>query len=37
MKRMRWPLLVPDLTLWYGSAAMLVVNETHKRIEKPKN
>lgn len=25
----------PDLTLWYGSAAMLVVNETHKRIEKP--
>jgi uncharacterized protein len=28
---------VPDLTPWYGSAAMLVVNETHKRIEKPKN
>src|SRR5687768_4379030 len=27
---------VPDLTLWYGSAAMMVVNETHKRIEKPK-
>jgi len=28
---------VPDLTLWYGSAAMMVVNETHKRIEKPKS
>jgi len=28
---------VPDLTLWYGSAAMMVVNDTHKRIEKPKN
>jgi len=27
---------VPDLTLWYGSAAMMVVNETHKRIEKPR-
>lgn len=27
---------VPDLTLWYGSAAMMVVSETHKRIEKPK-
>jgi len=27
---------VPELTLWYGSAAMMVVNETHKRIEKPK-
>ena len=26
---------VPDLTLWYGSAAMMVVNDTHKRIEKP--
>ncbi|HEV2720234.1 MAG TPA: YciI family protein [Thermoanaerobaculia bacterium] len=26
---------VPDLTLWYGSAAMMVVPETHKRIEKP--
>lgn len=25
---------VPDLTLWYGSAAMLVVNDTHKKIEK---
>ena len=25
----------PDLTLWYGSAAMLVVNDTHKRIAKP--
>jgi uncharacterized protein YciI len=27
---------VPDLTLWYGSAAMMTVSETHKRIEKPK-
>lgn len=27
---------VPDLTLWYGSAAIMVVSETHKRIEKPK-
>src|SRR5688572_15789374 len=27
---------VPDLTLWYGSAAMMVVNDTHKKIEKPK-
>ncbi len=27
---------VPDLTLWYGSAAMGVVGETHKKIEKPK-
>src|SRR3954447_16042613 len=26
---------VPDLTLWYGSAAMMVVTETHKKIEKP--
>lgn len=28
---------VPDLTPWYGSAAMMVVNDTHKRIEKPKS
>ncbi len=28
---------VPDLTLWYGSAAMMVINDTHKRIEKPKS
>src|SRR5262245_21960698 len=28
---------VPELTLWYGSAAMMVVNDTHKRIEKPKS
>lgn len=26
---------VPDLTLWYGSAAMMVVSETHKKIQKP--
>lgn len=25
---------VPDLTLWYGSAAMMVVSDTHKKIEK---
>lgn len=30
-------LFVPELTLWYGSAAMMVVHETHKRIEKPKS
>ena len=28
---------VPDLTPWYGTAAMLVVNDTHKRIQKPKS
>ena len=27
---------VYDLTPWYGSAAMMVVNETHKKLEKPK-
>jgi uncharacterized protein len=27
---------VPDLTLWYGSAAMMTINDTHKRITKPK-
>jgi uncharacterized protein len=27
---------VPDLTLWYGSAAMMTVNETHQRLTKPK-
>jgi uncharacterized protein YciI len=27
---------VYELTPWYGSAAMMVVNETHKKIEKPK-
>lgn len=30
-------LFVPDLTPWYGSAAMMVVTETHKRIVKPKS
>ncbi len=29
-------MLVPELTPWYGSAALMVVSETHKRIEKPK-
>jgi uncharacterized protein YciI len=28
---------VPEMTLWYGSAAMMVVSDTHKRIEKPKS
>jgi uncharacterized protein len=28
-------IFVPDLTLWYGSAAMMVVSDTHKRIVKP--
>ncbi|MBK7393466.1 MAG: hypothetical protein IPI64_09220 [Chloracidobacterium sp.] len=28
-------IFVPDLTLWYGSAAMMVVSETHKKIQKP--
>jgi uncharacterized protein len=27
---------VPELTVWYGSAAMMVVSETHKKLEKPK-
>ncbi len=27
---------VPDLTPWYGSAAMMVINDTHKKIQKPK-
>ena len=27
---------VADLTPWYGTAALMVVNETHKKIEKPK-
>ena len=25
-----------ELTPWYGSAAMMVVGETHKKLEKPK-
>lgn len=28
---------VPELTLWYGSAALMVVSDTHKQIEKPKS
>jgi len=28
---------VPELTPWYGTAAMMTVNATHKRIEKPRN
>jgi uncharacterized protein YciI len=27
----------PDLTLWYGSAAMTAVTGIHKKIEKPKD
>jgi uncharacterized protein YciI len=27
---------VPELTPWYGSAAMMAVTETHRKIEKPK-
>ena len=27
---------VYDLTPWYGTAAMMVVTETHRKIEKPK-
>ena len=27
---------VPELTLWYGTAGLMVVGETHKKIEKPK-
>jgi uncharacterized protein YciI len=27
---------VAELTPWYGTAALMVVNETHKKIEKPK-
>jgi uncharacterized protein YciI len=28
---------VYELTPWYASAALMVVSETHKRLEKPKN
>lgn len=28
---------VPELTPWYGSAAMMVVSETHKKLEQPKS
>ena len=27
---------VPDLTLWYGTAAMMTIPETHKKLQKPK-
>jgi uncharacterized protein YciI len=27
---------VADLTPWYGSAGMMIVNETHRRVTKPK-
>lgn len=28
-------IFVPDLTPWYGSAAMMVVSDTHKKLVKP--
>ena len=28
---------VYELTPWYGTAAMMVINETHKKLEKPKD
>ncbi|HVS31733.1 MAG TPA: YciI family protein [Thermoanaerobaculia bacterium] len=30
-------MFLPELTPWYGTAAMMVVSDTHKRIEKPKS
>jgi uncharacterized protein len=29
-------IFVAELTPWYGSAAVMVVNDTHKKIERPK-
>lgn len=29
-------ILVPELTPWYGSAALMAVTEIHRKIEKPK-
>jgi len=29
-------IFVPDLTLWYGSAAMMAINDIHNRITNPK-
>jgi len=28
---------VPELTLWYGTAALMATPELHKKLEKPKN
>jgi uncharacterized protein YciI len=28
---------VPDMTLWYGSAALMAAGEIHKKIQKPAN
>ena len=28
---------VPEMTPWYGSAAMMIIPETHKRLQKPKS
>jgi len=30
-------ILVPDLTLWYGSASLMATPEIHKRITKPQS
>jgi uncharacterized protein YciI len=27
---------VPDLTLWYGTAALMTIPETHKKLQRPK-
>jgi uncharacterized protein len=29
--------LVAELTPWYGTAALMTVNDTHRKIEKPRN
>lgn len=29
-------IFVPDFTLWYGSAGMMTLNDTHKKLQKPK-
>ncbi|MFN2413393.1 MAG: YciI family protein [Pyrinomonadaceae bacterium] len=29
-------IFVPELTLWYGSAALMATNDVHKKLEKPK-
>lgn len=28
---------ITELTPWYGTAALMIVNETHRKIEKPKD
>jgi len=29
-------IFVPELTLWYATAALMTVSETHKKLQKPK-